>query len=327
MVTLVIGLGLAAAPAAFQMFDRAPQGGEMMADFTPFMDEQTIGGFQDDMALIGAAVEESEVTLDPALQQQGISAGQRAEQMPTYVALQEGWPGVDDDMTGMLATMEDDLPAFQGVVALPPFAAFPWFFVVPGVLIASASAWGLVRVRRGRSTGGPTVALVVLGLGLVAAPVGFQMFTRAPAGAEMIDDFRPLMTEARARRVQGYFITIGAGEGAARTQAIPASDPEASPAELAERYPDLHRLEEEFPRISSDMAPMIGAMNDNLDTYAAVDALPSFSLFPWFFLVPGVLVVALAVTARRPVRAEDRGGDAIDPAPAPSPATPLEGTP
>ena len=38
-------------------------------------------------------------------------------------------------------------------------------------------------------------------------------------------------------------------------------------------------------------------MSDNLDNYAAVDALPSFPLFPWFFVIPGVLIVGFAVLA------------------------------
>jgi len=36
--------------------------------------------------------------------------------------------------------------------------------------------------------------VLVVGLGLVATPVAFGMFDRAPKGAVMIDDFRPFMT-------------------------------------------------------------------------------------------------------------------------------------
>ena len=42
---------------------------------------------------------------------------------------------------------------------------------------------------------------------------------------------------------------------------------------------------------------MIGAMSDNVANYRAVAALPSFSLFPWFFVLPGLLVVGLTVAA------------------------------
>jgi hypothetical protein len=46
------------------------------------------------------------------------------------------------------------------------------------------------------------------------------------------------------------------------------------------------------------MAPMIGTMADNVGRFAAVDALPPFWLFPWFFVVPGLLVAGLALAAR-----------------------------
>ena len=45
------------------------------------------------------------------------------------------------------------------------------------------------------------------------------------------------------------------------------------------------------------MTPMIGAMSDNVANYRAVASLPSFPLFPWFFVIPGVLVAVLALAA------------------------------
>ena len=46
------------------------------------------------------------------------------------------------------------------------------------------------------------------------------------------------------------------------------------------------------------MTPLIGVMSDNIDNYDAVASLPPFSLFPWFFVLPGLLVAALAFTIR-----------------------------
>src|ERR1700712_6054103 len=41
------------------------------------------------------------------------------------------------------------------------------------------------------------VALLVIGIGLALAPVGFRMFERGPKGAQMMDEFKPFMTDAR----------------------------------------------------------------------------------------------------------------------------------
>ena len=60
--------------------------------------------------------------------------------------------------------------------------------------------------------------------------------------------------------------------------------------------------------ILNDMTPMIGAMSDNVANYQAIASLPPFPLFPWFFVLPGVLVAGLAlaggVSRPRPVLAE-----------------------
>ena len=53
---------------------------------------------------------------------------------------------------------------------------------------------------------------------------------------------------------------------------------------------------------------MIGAMSDNVDNYQAISGLPAFGLFPWFFVLPGLLIAGLALLPLR------RGGRAAAPA-------------
>ena len=74
---------------------------------------------------------------------------------------------------------------------------------------AAASAGG----RRG-----PMIAVLVIGVGLVAAPFIFQMLAfdnRAPKGGEMIDQFRPYMTTGKIDRFRGYLDEIDAADKAA----------------------------------------------------------------------------------------------------------------
>jgi hypothetical protein len=174
------------------------------------------------------------------------------------------------------------------------------------------AAVALVLRRDGQpGRGRPAVwALLVLGLAVAAAPVMFQMFDRAPKGSEMIDDFRPMMTRERVQSVQGYFVTLGSAEGQLRTAALPMLvDAGGDTAD----YPALVRWSADWPTILTDFNPMVATMSDNVDNYQAVDALPSFDLFPWFFVIPGVLVAGLAGLALR-----DRTEGAA-PSPVPSP--------
>jgi hypothetical protein len=269
-VALAIGIGLALAPAGFQMFTRAPKGGDMIESFKPYMRTQTIDNFSGFMRDIDKANAE---------------VAPYAARYPGVAALNQQWPAIDADMTNMLTTMRADIPKYEGVAALPPFPLFPWFFVLPGLMIAGVSLWLLLGgIEQGR-----LIALAALGIGLVAAPGVFQMFDRAPGGAQMINDFKPLMTDAKVTRVQGYFLTIGLGEGELRNKLVPAE------AAQGHALPAATALSAEWPKQSGRMAPMIAAMADNRDNFAAVVALPPFWLFPWFFVLPGILVLGAAL--------------------------------
>ena len=168
-------------------------------------------------------------------------------------------------------------------------------------MIAAVAVVGLRRQRRGGSTRGPARGLAVLGVALIAAPLVFQMFTRAPDGEQMLDEFRPLMTAQRITTVQGYFVTMAGGEAAVRAQLLPALDKAGvDEAERRALLPDAYGFTEVWTRLTNQMAPMLAAMNDNLGRYNGLIALPPFGLFPWFFVAPGVLLILLGlITARR----------------------------
>jgi hypothetical protein len=311
---LALGLGLVAAPFLFGMFERAPKGAVMLDEFRPFMTDANIATFEGYLVEMDAADAEAQGELRAFLAENGAVPDARFDQrFPLVASFSDQWSGIESDMSGLLADVGDNVGNYEAVDALPPFTLFPWFFVVPGLLIAGVAAFGLVR----RPTGGASRwALIALGVGLIAAPAVFQMFTRAPDGGEMIDTFRPIMERERVQRIQGYFVTIGAAEGSLRADALPLAQESGGLGEtdLDEHFPAIRQLNGDWQTIVADdtgFAAMVGAMSDNVDNYEAVDALPPFPLFPWFFVVPGVLVVALAIASRR-------GNVASAPVPAPA---------
>lgn len=284
VVAAVIGVGLAVAPLAFDMFARAPRGATMLADFKPFMTEQRLDGFDRDITQIRAAVRE----LHPM---------DAAARSVDYAAFQRQWPQIDRTMSELLDTVRTNLPNYRAVAALPSFRLFPWFFVIPGVLIAGCAGYAL-RKPQSRA---PRVALAALGVGLILAPAVFQMFTRAPKGGVMMSDFKALETTQKVRQIQGYFSTIASGQGAIRLEVEPAlrKDGQLTAAQVATRFPATHLLDTEWVHILNDMTPMIGAMSDNVGNYDAIAALPPFPLFPWFFVAPGVLVIGAVLVRER----------------------------
>jgi hypothetical protein len=293
----VIGLGLAAAPLIFKMFDRGPQGAVMIEEFKPFMTDARLNGFQQHLRDIDAGVRQAHGRVAVTLEGHGKAAHRRFDKrFESFAELDRAWPAINADMSAMLTTIHANVGNYQAVAALPSFKLFPWFFVIPGLLVALLA---LVALRAPGSRGKIRWALVAVGIGLVLAPVVFHMFDRAPKGGHMMTAFKPIETRKKVETVQGYFGTIAVGQGALRLDIVPALRRAGFDArQIKQRFPAVATFNRRWVPILNDLTPMIGAMSDNVDNYEAVAALPPFPLFPWFFVIPGLLIAGLALASR-----------------------------
>jgi hypothetical protein len=299
----VVGFGLAVAPVAFNMFARAPKGAVMLTDFKPLMTTPRLDGFQGEIRQINGAVHEVNTKAAKRLAAHG-ATGHRTAPSPTYRSFSAQWPMINSKMSTLLDQVQGNLGNYQAVAALPSFRLFPWFFLIPGVLILAAALLALGGVLSGSLA---RITLVVLGVGLVLAPVAFQMFTRAPKGGHMMSAFKQIETTRNVEQIQGYFSTMAAGQGAIRLSIVPALEHTGlSAAQVATQFPALTTLNRDWVHTLNDMTPMIGAMSDNVTNYQAIAALPPFPLFPWFFLIPGALVAGLAWSSRSGSRERTR---------------------
>jgi 4-amino-4-deoxy-L-arabinose transferase-like glycosyltransferase len=182
---------------------------------------------------------------------------------------------------------------YEAISALPSFRLFPWFFVIPGVLLLAIA---VLLVRRPTWWRRWRAVLIVLGVALIVAPAAFQMFARAPKGGQMMSAFKHIETTQNVERIQGYFGTMAEGQGAIRLEIVPALEQAGlAPAQIHSEFPAVASLDAQWVHILNDMTPMIGAMSDNVANYQAISSLPPFPLFPWFFVLPGVIVAGVAL--------------------------------
>jgi hypothetical protein len=210
---------------------------------------------------------------------------------PELAQVNREWPQIDRRLSNLLGTIQANRTNYDAVAALPRFTLFPWFFVIPGALLillaaavlAAPGAWRTVRW-----------ALVVLAIGLLLAPLAFQMWTRAPKGAAMVSAFRTVETRALVTKVQNDFATITTGEGSLSGELVPALEEHGlSTAQIDKALPAVAKLEGSWIVILQDLTPLLGVMSNQVADYHAVAALPSFNVFPWVFLIAGLLVLAL----------------------------------
>jgi hypothetical protein len=301
----VIGLALVVMPLAFGMFTKAPNGAVMISQFKPFMTTARLDGYQTDLAQINAGVRQSNSSAEAFLEGNGGSRTAFDADFPTFVSFDRQWPAIDSAMTHLMNQVQGNLGNYLAVAALPSFQLFPWFFVIPGALLFVLAAASLLRPAWWR---GGRWALVVLGVALITAPVAFQMFQRAPKGGQMMTAFKTIETTPNVQKIQGYFGTMAEGQGAIRLEIVPSLEKAGlTSAQITSQFPAVSTLDAQWIHILNDMTPMIGAMSDNVAGYQEISSLPPFPLFPWFFVLPGVIVAGLALAAgsgRRPESAD-----------------------
>lgn len=296
IVAAVIGAALVIMPIAFNMFTKTPKGAVMLSEFHPLMTVPRLDGFQSEIHQINAAVEEDKTAVAPYFAAQGVTQSELDVRYPSLASLDSQWPSINSDMTSLLDKVQGNLGNYQAIDALPSFRLFPWFFVIPGVLILGASLTALLRPSWWRTA---RWTIGVIGIGLVLAPAVFQMFQRAPDGGRMMTSFKSIETTTNVTKIQNYFATMSSGQGDLRLGVVAALEQGGlSSRQVAERFPAVVGLDGNWIHILNDMTPMIGAMSDNVANYQAIASLPPFPLFPWFFVLPGVLVIGAALLSR-----------------------------
>jgi hypothetical protein len=175
--------------------------------------------------------------------------------------------------------------------------------------------------------------VLVIGLALVIAPFALSLPTKAAAGERMLGDFQPIMQAGQVKTTAYYyndvFTPLGkvvpamSKQNIAKFEAYVAGlkSVKLTPAQMAQmqkQFPQLARMfagmpvmlkdfdqliglmranEQIFAQVPAGLAhygPLVTAMQGNVNDFKQVNSLPSFRLFTWFFVVPGVLLLLLA---------------------------------
>ncbi len=210
IVIAVFGAVLVFMPVAFGMFSKAPQGAVMIAQFKPFMTTARLDGYQHELREINAGVRQTDSGVVSALfdDHGGRTAFNAA--FPTFASFDRQWPAIDHTMTNLMNEVQENRGNYEAMAALPSFRIFPWFFVAPGALLCLFALFLLLRPKAWKSV---RWVFVLLGLALIAVPIGSKMFNRAPEGGRMMTTFKHIETTSNVENIQSYFGTMAEGQG------------------------------------------------------------------------------------------------------------------
>ncbi|AMT69737.1 hypothetical protein [Mycobacteroides immunogenum] len=296
IVLIVFGVLLFALPVLTGMFTRAAGGQQLLTEFRPFVSAEVLAKFRGYLDTVDAARTDVQATR--------ATAGGHYERLDSFVTQ---YPSIRNDMNGLLDAVGGQVHNYEQLRAVGPFDVLPFLLAVPGLVLIGAGVWGLRRTRDNEKALGARILAVLAAAVLIVVPFADGLFTRAPAGAQLIDAFTPIMTHERVAAVQQHFVVLVAAEGELDTQFLGdlrRQDP-------ARAVPGIDAFVSQWQPMTADFASLIGVMADNVDNFGRVVALDritapfgfrSFNYFGWFFLVPGVLAAVVALDSKGVLR-------------------------
>jgi hypothetical protein len=163
--------------------------------------------------------------------------------------------------------------------------------------------------------------ILVIGVLLIVMPFAISLPSRASAGQKMLNAFHPIMQPASVQESVLFYhntfvplgqVAVGGVAAAGETTQLftgLAQGLHMTPAQLqafmSKDFPAMAKLLSSFPLLVPVFArvgpglthylPLVNTMQGQVKNYAAVDSLPNFNVFTWFFVVPGLLIVLLSL--------------------------------
>lgn len=270
---VLLGLVVLVGIVASGLFSTVAGGQQMIDELAPHVTVDALDRYDADVATLGSGAD--------AVRAAGVPAGD----FPGIERWLDQESAIDTRATDLLALVRAAEPDYQEAASISGFDRVP--LLVAAVALA-AVATGIALARRART--GAVVPQLLLSALLVAYPFLGHLWTGASSTSAVLESFEPVMTQSEVRALQQDFVVLvhAVGELDTGYRATP---------EAAAAGPEVKRLVEQWPAVSSDLAELVGTVNDNLDRYAALSSLPAFTIVPWVLVALGLLTASLAVAA------------------------------
>ena len=231
--------------------------------------------------------------VDEVVAEQGVAEGR----FPGIDEYRRRSGEINERATALLDRIAGAEPDYRRVESVGGFDRVPFLIVVGGI----AAVYGACVLLGGtRNRARAAAGVVVLAS---AALVGYPLLSELPsgtrAGERMLNTLEPVMTAGQVRQLQDDFVaTVHAvGELDTGFRSVPQTGPAAA---------DIATLVDQWPAVSSDLATLVGALNDNLDNFDDLDALDGFTrsvgvsglaALPWLLVGIGLLCAACSIAA------------------------------
>jgi hypothetical protein len=294
------------------LFQVGPAFEDLTDGFRPVLTAQAIETARADVATLGAAGEEFQTAVAPAMAEQ---FGMTPEEFQAFVG--EQFPGVGNGMaalpqivptfSGLIDTLDAQRDLFASADAIPtssiPATTIPWALLIAGILALALGVfmWFVPR------TGG--IIAIVLGAMLVAVPFALSLPTKAADADQMNANLQPVYTQALIRQANAAVTTVGTMGTEMSGTMLPAlaeklgMTEEQLQAFLGENFPATATALQNMPVSMERFQGLVGTFEANLDNYDTMKSV-SFEPIIWTVIVGGAVMLVMGIWAfavgRRP---------------------------
>jgi hypothetical protein len=302
---MLVGLALIGTTIVNNLFAVGPAFEDLIDDFRPVLTDEAIQTARDDVAALGAAGEEFQTSVAPAMAQQvGMTpdAFQAfvGEQFPAVSQGMAALPQIVPTFSGLIDTLDAQRDLFASADAIPtenlPATTIPWALLIAGIL---SVALGVFMWFSPRSGG---VVAIVLGAALVVVPLALSLPTKAADADQLNENLRPVYTQELVDQANAAVATVGAMGNEMTDTMLPAlaqqlgMSNEELQAFVGQNFPAtaaaLQNMSDSMGRFQG-LALTFEANLDNYDTLEPV----SFEPIIWTVIIGGAVMFLMGIWA------------------------------
>ena len=286
---LVLGVLLVLGPIVGGLFSKVAAGNQMLDAFAPHMDADALARYDADLGILRGGTR----GVDAIYSEQHLTDGR----FPGLDKYRRQSPAIDDRAARLLDRVKAAEPDYRQAASIGGFDRIPFLIVVTGIV----AIWGgCVLLTAGRGRAKPTVlVLALVSVALALFPFISNLDRGAHAGHRMLRSFTPLMTPVEVRQLQRDFVVIVEAVGVLDTsfRQVPQSGTAAT---------EVATLIERWPKVSSDLASLVGTINDNVGNFESLQSLDRLThsagssgleVFPWVLAGVGAASAGLALAS------------------------------
>lgn len=154
---------------------------------------------------------------------------------------------------------------------------------------------------------------ILVGVVFIAVTLINNLFAVGPAFEDMIDDFRPILTDEALGTASADIATLQSAGEEFQTTIVPAMSqalgmtPDQFTGMVQQNYPAVAQGMAALPDITATFSGLVQTLDSQQELFASADAIPTENLpattVPWIITISGILAIVAGVLLLRPGRA------------------------